>query len=72
MTSDSSYSFHSFRAHVSTAYQRAGVNETTAAFIVGHKTGNTMTYGYYARADELVRLAEASELMAKVVERDWL
>ncbi|AEE24690.1 integrase family protein [Glaciecola sp. 4H-3-7+YE-5] len=72
VTSDSSYSFHSFRAHVSTAYQRAGVNETTAAFIVGHKTGNTMTYGYYARADELVRLAEASELMAKVVERDWL
>jgi integrase len=72
ITSDSSYSYHSLRVHVSTAYQRAGINEFTAASIVGHKTGSTMTYGYYAKADELKALAEVAEQMANIVERDWL
>lgn len=72
VTKDKSRTFHSFRVHMSTAYQRAGIDEGSAAFAVGHKGGKTMTYGYYAKGDELKVLCEYTELAAKVIERDWL
>jgi hypothetical protein len=43
----------------STAMQQSGVDELKAAAILGHKRGNTMTYGYYSRGYELQQLKEA-------------
>jgi integrase len=73
ISEDKALCFHSFRVHVSTAYNRANVKETTASFIVGHAgASKTMTYGYYAKADELKELVVAAEQAAVVIERDWL
>ncbi|MGI2178894.1 hypothetical protein [Shewanella frigidimarina] len=57
---------------MSTAFDRAGIRERTAAFIVGHKGGETMTYGYYAKAGELYRLKDAVDKAATVIKQDWL
>ena len=72
VTKDKSRTFHSFRVHMSTAYQRAGIDESSAAFAVGHKGGKTMTYGYYSKGEELRKLCENAEKAAVVIERDWL
>ncbi|WP_462156512.1 tyrosine-type recombinase/integrase [Pseudoalteromonas sp. GB56] len=72
VTKDKSRTFHSFRVHMSTAYQRANVDESTAAFALGHKGGKTMTYGYYSKGEELRKLCENAEKAAEVIERDWL
>jgi hypothetical protein len=57
---------------VATAFSRAGIDELTAAFILGHKGGRTMSYGYYAKADELHNLIEAVERAVDIIKRDWL
>lgn len=72
VTKDETKRFHSFRVHMSTAYLRAHVDESIAAFIIGHKGGKTMTYGYYAKGEELKVLCKYSEQAAKIIERDWL
>jgi integrase len=72
ITKDSSLVFHSFRVHMSTAYKRAKVAEPDAAFNIGHKGGKTLTYGYYAKADELQEAAIAVEKAAIIIKRDWL
>lgn len=73
ISKDKSLCFHSFRVHMSTAYSRANVKEQTASFIIGHSgDSKTMTYGYYAKADELKELAEAVEKAALIIKRDWL
>ena len=73
ISEDKALCFHSFRVHVCTAYNRANVKETTAAFIVGHAgAGKTMTYGYYLKADELKELVVAVEKVALIIKRDWL
>ncbi|WP_434927982.1 tyrosine-type recombinase/integrase [Shewanella sp. HL-SH2] len=72
ISTDSSKCFHSFRVHMSTAFNRADIKERTAAFIVGHEGGKTMTYGYYAKADELYNLKEAVEKGVDIIKRDWL
>jgi integrase len=72
ITKDKTKRFHSFRVHMATAFSRAGIDELTAAFILGHKGGKTMSYGYYAKADELHRLKEAIGAAVSVVNRDWL
>lgn len=72
ITTDKTKRFHSFRVHMATAFSRAGINELTAAFILGHKGGKTMSYGYYAKADELHRLKDALEITVNVIKRDWL
>lgn len=59
LSTDSTKCFHSFRVMFSTAMQQAGVNELKAAAILGHKRGNTMTYGYYSRGYDLKQLKEA-------------
>ena len=51
--------FHSFRHMYITAMERAGVPENVTAQIVGHKRGNTMSYGYYSKGHELKRLKGA-------------
>jgi integrase/recombinase XerC len=56
---------------VATAFSRAGVDELTAAFILGHKGGKTMSYGYYAKTDELHRLKDALEKAVNVIKQDW-
>jgi integrase len=73
ISSDKSLCFHSFRVHASTAYIRTDVKESTASFIIGHSgDSKTMTYGYYAKADELQELAIATEKAALIIKRDWL
>lgn len=72
ISTDKSKRFHSFRVHMATAFSRAGVDELTAAFILGHKGGKTMSYGYYAKADELHRLKFATEAAANIIKKDWL
>ncbi|MEZ8602599.1 site-specific integrase [Vibrio splendidus] len=59
ISTDPAKCFHSFRVMFSTAMQQAGVEELKAAAILGHKRGNTMTYGYYSRGYELEQLKEA-------------
>jgi integrase len=71
VTKDKSRTFHSFRVHMSTAYQRAGIDESSAAFVIGHKGGKTMTYGYYSKGEELRKHCEFAERAAEVIERDW-
>ena len=44
--------FHSFRGTVSTLLENAGVEETVAAHIVGHKI-KTMTYGLYSSGTKM-------------------
>jgi hypothetical protein len=48
------------------------VAEPDAAFNIGHKGGKTLTYGYYAKADELQEAAKAVEQAAIIIQRDWL
>ena len=59
VSTDSAKTLHSSRAMFATAMQRANVDELKAAAIVGHKRGNTMTYGYYSRGYTLLQLKEA-------------
>lgn len=59
ISTDSAKCFHSFRVMFSTAMQQSGVDELKAAAILGHKRGNTMTYGYYSRGYQLQQLKEA-------------
>ncbi len=59
ISTDSTKCFHSFRVMFSTAMQQSGVDELKAAAILGHKRGNTMTYGYYSRGYDLQQLKEA-------------
>ncbi|HHX8536172.1 TPA: DUF6538 domain-containing protein [Vibrio alginolyticus] len=71
VTTDSSRSFHSLRAHFATAAQRAKVAEFDAAKVLGHKTGQTMSYGHYARED-VKNLADTVTQVAKQIEIEWL
>lgn len=59
VSTDSAKCFHSFRVMFSTAMQQSGVDELKAAAILGHKRGNTMTYGDYSRGYELQQLKDA-------------
>ena len=54
------YSFHSIRHNVATNFQRAKVEESISARLVGHSTvGATMTYGYYSEGVEFKEALEA-------------
>ena len=72
ITKDRTRTFHSLRVHTSTAFLRAGVPEERSAFIIGHAGGKTMTYGYYAKGDELSRLKQYVDSAESVIIRDWL
>lgn len=50
--------FHSFRGTVATLLENAGVDETVAAHIVGHKI-KTMTYGLYSSGTKMSLKLEA-------------
>lgn len=66
---DRSKSFHSLRVHMATAFERAGVVESTAAWILGHERKMTMSYGVYSKGmawDQLTEAVEAIQLP------DWL
>ncbi|EMD78786.1 integrase family protein [Vibrio diabolicus E0666] len=71
VTTDSTRSFHSLRVHFATAAQRAKVPEFDAAKILGHKTGETMSYGHYAKHD-VKHLAETTQMIADQVDIEWL
>jgi|TARA_B100000700_G_scaffold329039_2_gene448993 integrase len=66
ISTDSAKCFHSFRVMFATPMQQAEVDELKAAAILGHKRGNTMTYGYYSKGYELRQLKDAYD---KCVER---
>jgi len=72
ITTDKSKRFHSLRVHTATAFSRAGIDELDTAFMLGHKGGKTMSYGYYAKANELHTLKESIEKASEVIKRDWL
>ena len=71
VTTDSTRSFHSLRAHFITASQRANLPEFDVANVVGHQTGATMSFGYYARPD-IKRLYEAVRATAEQIDIEWL
>lgn len=71
ITTDSSRSFHSLRAHFITAAQRACVSEFDVAKVVGHKSGQTMSYGYYARED-IKSVVQTMDKIALQIEKEWL
>ena len=52
------FDFHSFRGTVATLLENAGVDETVAAHIVGHKI-KTMTYGLYSSGTKMSLKLEA-------------
>jgi len=59
-TMSKQYSFHSIRHNVATNFQRAKVEESISARLVGHSTvGATMTYGYYSEGVEFEEALEA-------------
>lgn len=62
VSTDTAKCFHSFRVMFATALQQAGVDELRAAALLGHKRGNTMSYGYYSRGYSLQQLKEAYDL----------
>ncbi|MFA0672606.1 tyrosine-type recombinase/integrase [Vibrio splendidus] len=59
ISTDTTKSFHSFRKMFATAMQRSGVPELLASPILGHKRGDSMTYGYYSDGYTLPQLKEA-------------
>lgn len=71
ITKDSTRSFHSLRNHFITAGQRANIDEFDVASLVGHKTGATMSFGHYARAD-IKKLTIAIKKVARQIEIEWL
>lgn len=72
VTDDSSRSFHSLRNHFITAGQRAqGLSEFDVAYVAGHKTGTTMSFGHYARHD-VKRLKQTVDIVAEQIEQEWL
>ncbi|WP_158538138.1 tyrosine-type recombinase/integrase [Corallincola holothuriorum] len=71
ITTDKARTFHSLRVHYVTAAQRAGIKEFEAASIVGHATGSTMSFGYYAKADYGL-LAEAAQKIADQIDIEWI
>lgn len=72
ITSDSTRSFHSLRNHFITAGQRAdNLTEFDVAYVAGHKTGSTMSFGHYARHD-VKRLKATVDKVASQIEKEWL
>lgn len=67
ISTDSTKSFHSFRKMFSTAIQRSEVAELKAAAILGHKRGDTMTYGYYSDGYTLPQLKEAYDQCLELI-----
>lgn len=59
LTNDKLKGFHSFRHMHITEVERAGVEENITAQIVGHERGKTMSYGYYSKGHELIKLKNA-------------
>ena len=71
ITDDSTRSFHSLRSHFITAGQRAGgLSEFDVAYVAGHKTGTTMSFGHYARHD-VKRLKTTVDSIATQIEKEW-
>lgn len=55
--------FHSLRHNFVTTLKRQGVEETFVKALIGHKE-DSITYGHYGRAHELVKLQEVIDLIA--------
>ena len=65
--------FHSLRVGFITALKRCDVRELHAAEICGHaKRGNTMSYGYYAKENEIKVLAEQCAKAVDYISKNWL
>lgn len=64
--------FHSLRVGFSTALKRCDVAERYAAEILGHKRGETMSYGYYAKENEIERLSLETRKAVEYILRNWL
>ncbi|ADE15030.1 integrase family protein [Nitrosococcus halophilus Nc 4] len=68
---DSRIVFHSFRKNFAGALEQAGVSETLAQQIVGHKK-QSLTYGLYSPGVDLEKMAEAVAMVSYGAEVDRL
>jgi len=55
------YSFHSFRSHLSTGFERAKIPENQAVWILGHTRNLSLTYGLYSKGPSLEQLSDDIE-----------
>ncbi|MEA3587941.1 tyrosine-type recombinase/integrase [Pseudidiomarina sp. 1APP75-27a] len=72
LVDDSRKVFHSLRVGFSTALKRCDVHERYAAEILGHKRGETMSYGYYAKENEVHKLASEAAKAFSYIKFAWL
>lgn len=64
--------FHSLRVMMATAMQQADVSEYETAYLLGHsRKGLTMSYGYYSKGYDAVRLLNAQNKVIAVIHQ-WL
>ncbi|BFM11203.1 hypothetical protein R50072_13560 [Simiduia litorea] len=54
--SERKQSFHSFRVHLSTGFERADVPENRAVWIMGHTRNLSLSYGLYSKGPSLEQL----------------
>ncbi|WP_394176561.1 DUF6538 domain-containing protein [Thalassotalea litorea] len=72
VVADETKTLHTFRNLISTCALRADIPETIASQIVGHTNkGVSLTYGHYARGDELQKLKNNYDKIAAKLE-DYL
>lgn len=70
VTNRSDKGFHSFRVMMATVLQRANVSELEAAYLLGHsRKGLTMSYGYYSKGYDSVRLFEAQSRAGELIDQ---
>lgn len=69
---DQQKAFHSLRVGFATALKRCDVPERYAAEILGHSRGETMSYGYYAKENEIEKLSGEAQKAVDYIASNWL
>ena len=69
---DKQKAFHSLRVGFATALKRCDVPERYAAEILGHSRGETMSYGYYAKENEIEKLSGEAQKAVDYISSNWL
>lgn len=61
--------FHSIRRTYATLAQQNGVSEFTAAALMGHKVGSTMSFSLYSSGASKSQMQEAVEIIATAIDK---